>query len=147
VSRPYPREFRDDVVRVARNRDDGVTIEQIATDFGVHSMRLHKRMGHANATTTGQIYTHVYPKANHADEMAALDALATGELIHKVEEPAGTSCWIGVPGEVADRAAYDFGLLLEEFDPLVCLAQLRGDIVSGGWWAGRVRYRLGGRRS
>ncbi|PBA28907.1 hypothetical protein CKJ65_25755 [Mycobacterium intracellulare] len=32
--RPYPREFRDDVVRVARNRDDGVTIEQIATDFG-----------------------------------------------------------------------------------------------------------------
>jgi transposase len=35
VARPYPREFRDDVVRVARNRDDGVTIEQIATDFGV----------------------------------------------------------------------------------------------------------------
>jgi transposase len=26
------REFRDDVVRVARNREDGVTIEQIATD-------------------------------------------------------------------------------------------------------------------
>lgn len=35
MARPYPREFRDDVVRVARNRDDGVTIEQIATDFGV----------------------------------------------------------------------------------------------------------------
>ena len=35
-----PREFRDDVVRVARNRDDGVTIEQIATDFGVHPMTL-----------------------------------------------------------------------------------------------------------
>lgn len=34
------REFRDDVVRVARNRDDGVTIEQIATDFGVHPMTL-----------------------------------------------------------------------------------------------------------
>jgi len=33
---PYPREFRDDVVRVARNRDDEVTIEQIATDFGIH---------------------------------------------------------------------------------------------------------------
>jgi transposase len=29
VPRPYPQEFRDDVVRVARNRDDGVTIEQI----------------------------------------------------------------------------------------------------------------------
>ena len=23
---PYPKEFRDDVVRVARNREDGVTI-------------------------------------------------------------------------------------------------------------------------
>jgi transposase len=29
VPRPYPREFRDDVVRVARNRDDSVTIEQM----------------------------------------------------------------------------------------------------------------------
>ena len=42
MPRPYPQEFRDDVVRVARNRDDGVTIEQIATDFGVHPMTLHK---------------------------------------------------------------------------------------------------------
>ncbi len=30
-----PKEFRDDVVRVARNREAGVTIEQIAADFGV----------------------------------------------------------------------------------------------------------------
>jgi len=44
VPRPYPREFRDDVVRVARNRDDGVTIEQIATDFGVHPMMPTKWM-------------------------------------------------------------------------------------------------------
>ena len=48
MPRPYPREFRDDVVRVARNRDDGVTIEQIATDFGVHPMTLHKWMRRAN---------------------------------------------------------------------------------------------------
>ena len=39
---PYPQEFRDDVVRVARNREDDVTIEQIAKDFGVHKMTLHK---------------------------------------------------------------------------------------------------------
>ena len=38
VPKPYPREFRDDVVRVARNRDDGITLEQIAADFGVHPM-------------------------------------------------------------------------------------------------------------
>jgi transposase len=42
VPKPFPREFRDDVVRVARNRDPGVTLEQIATDFGVHPMTLSK---------------------------------------------------------------------------------------------------------
>jgi transposase len=42
VPKPYPREFRDDVVRVARSREPGVTIEQIASDFGVHPMTLHK---------------------------------------------------------------------------------------------------------
>ena len=48
MPRPYPREFRDDVVRVARNRDDGVTIEQIAADFGVHPMTLSKWMHQAD---------------------------------------------------------------------------------------------------
>ncbi|MGV0772922.1 transposase [Mycobacterium syngnathidarum] len=48
MPRPYPQEFRDDVVRVARNRDDGVTIEQIATDFGVHPVTLHKWMRQAD---------------------------------------------------------------------------------------------------
>jgi len=40
VPKPYPREFRDDVVRVARDREPGVTVEQIAKDFGVHPMTL-----------------------------------------------------------------------------------------------------------
>ncbi len=39
---PYPQEFRDDVVRVARNREKGVTLAQIAKDFGVHEMTLSK---------------------------------------------------------------------------------------------------------
>ena len=42
MPKPYPREFRDDVVRVARSRDAGVTVEQIAKDFGVHPMTLFK---------------------------------------------------------------------------------------------------------
>jgi transposase-like protein len=42
VPKPYPTEFRDDVVRVARGREPGVTIEQIAKDFGVHPMTLQK---------------------------------------------------------------------------------------------------------
>jgi transposase len=35
VLKPHPREFREDVVRVARNREPGVRIEDIAADFGL----------------------------------------------------------------------------------------------------------------
>ena len=42
MPKPYPREFRDDVVRVARKRDAGVTLEQVAADFGIHAMTLSK---------------------------------------------------------------------------------------------------------
>lgn len=40
MPKPYPKEFRDDVVRVARNREPGVTLEAIAADFGIHAMTL-----------------------------------------------------------------------------------------------------------
>ena len=48
MPKPYPSEFRDDVVRVARNRESGVTIEQIAKDFGVHPMTLQTWMRRAD---------------------------------------------------------------------------------------------------
>jgi transposase len=48
VPKPYPKEFRDDVVRVARDRDPGVTVEQIANDFGVHPMTLFKWLRQAD---------------------------------------------------------------------------------------------------
>ena len=48
MRKPYPREFRDDVVRVARDRDAGVTVEQIAKDFGVHPMTLFKWLRQAD---------------------------------------------------------------------------------------------------
>ncbi|OCL36837.1 transposase [Tessaracoccus lapidicaptus] len=35
VPKPYPQEFRDDVVNVARRREAGQTIKQIAADFGI----------------------------------------------------------------------------------------------------------------
>ena len=35
MPKPYPREFREDVVRVARNREPGVHLKQIAADFGI----------------------------------------------------------------------------------------------------------------
>lgn len=42
MPKPYPKEFRDDVVRVARGRDPGVTLDEIASDFGIHPMTLSK---------------------------------------------------------------------------------------------------------
>ena len=35
MPRPYPREFREDVIGVARDRSDGVRIKDIAADFGI----------------------------------------------------------------------------------------------------------------
>ena len=40
MPKPYPQEFRDDFVRVARHREPGVTLEVIADDFGIHPMKL-----------------------------------------------------------------------------------------------------------
>lgn len=37
---PYPQEFRDDVVAVARGREPGVTLKQIAEDFGISEASL-----------------------------------------------------------------------------------------------------------
>lgn len=39
-------------------------------------------MGHANPTTTELVYTHLYAKADHDDEMAALGALASTPKYH-----------------------------------------------------------------
>lgn len=40
MPKPFPKEFRDDVVRVARNRDPKTSLEQVARDFGVHATTL-----------------------------------------------------------------------------------------------------------
>ena len=48
MAKPYPQEFRDDVVRVARNREPGVTLEQIARDFGIHPVTLSKWLRRAD---------------------------------------------------------------------------------------------------
>jgi transposase-like protein len=47
MPKPYPKEFRDDVVRVAQNREEGVTLEQIAKDFGIHAMTLSNWLSQA----------------------------------------------------------------------------------------------------
>lgn len=42
MPKPYLTELGDDVVRVGRNREPGVTISQILKGFGVHPMTLQK---------------------------------------------------------------------------------------------------------
>ncbi|WP_327712495.1 hypothetical protein OG912_33135 [Streptomyces sp. NBC_00464] len=44
MSKPHPEEFRQDVVRVARNRRAGLTVERVSTAFEVHPMTLWKWM-------------------------------------------------------------------------------------------------------
>lgn len=36
MPKPYPKEFKDDVVRVAQQCDHDVTIAEVADDFGIH---------------------------------------------------------------------------------------------------------------
>ena len=48
MPKPYPKEFREDVVRVTRERPAGVTLEQIAADFGIHAMTLSKWLRQAD---------------------------------------------------------------------------------------------------
>lgn len=35
MPKPYPREFREDVICVARSREPGVHLREIAADFGI----------------------------------------------------------------------------------------------------------------
>jgi transposase len=48
VPKPYPQEFRDDVVRVARARDGLTSIKQIAKDFGISETCLNNWMKKAD---------------------------------------------------------------------------------------------------
>ena len=53
MPKPYPKEFREDVVRVARSREAGVTLAQVAKDFGIHEMTLNKWLRKADAAESG----------------------------------------------------------------------------------------------
>ena len=48
VPKPYPKEFRDDVVRVAQNREPGTHLKDIAKDFGISESCLTNWMRQAD---------------------------------------------------------------------------------------------------
>jgi hypothetical protein len=45
VPKPFPKEFREDVVRVARNRDPGQSLKQAGPPAGVRDRR-QRMLGH-----------------------------------------------------------------------------------------------------
>jgi transposase len=48
MPKPYPQEFRDDVIRVARNREPGVRVKDIAADFGISESCLNNWLAQAD---------------------------------------------------------------------------------------------------
>jgi transposase len=48
MPRPYPKEFREDVIRVARNREPGVRVKDIAADFGISESCLNNWLSQAD---------------------------------------------------------------------------------------------------
>lgn len=48
MPKPYPKEFRDDVVNVARRRESGQTVKQVAADFGIAESCLRNWMRQAD---------------------------------------------------------------------------------------------------
>src|SRR5687768_907528 len=78
--KPYPQEFRDDVVRVARDREPGVTVEQIAKDFGVHPMTLFKWLRQA------EIEEGAKPGASRAESAELREARKRIKLLEQENE-------------------------------------------------------------
>jgi transposase len=48
MPKPYPREFREDVIRVARSREPGVHLRDIASDFGISESCLNNWLKRAD---------------------------------------------------------------------------------------------------
>jgi transposase-like protein len=65
---PYPQEFRDDVVAVARQRGPGTSLKQIAEDFGISEGTL------SNWMKAADVEEGVRPGLTHdaAEELKAL---------------------------------------------------------------------------
>ncbi|GAB3470693.1 transposase [Actinophytocola sediminis] len=80
MPKPYPQEFRDDVVRVARDREPGVTVEQVAKDFGVHPMTLFKWLRQA------EIEEGAKPGASRAESAELREARKRIKLLEQENE-------------------------------------------------------------
>jgi transposase-like protein len=102
VPEPYPQEFRDDVVRVARNREAGVTIKQIAADFGVHPMTLTKWMRRA-AVDDGERPGTARPESEEVRELRRRNRLLEQE-VEVLRRAAAYLSQANLPGKGSTRS-------------------------------------------
>ena len=77
---PYPQEFRDDVVRVARNREPGQKLSQIAKDFGISELCLTNWMRQADVEDGAR------PGATREDSAELRDARKRIRLLEQENE-------------------------------------------------------------
>ena len=61
---PFPQEFREDVVRIALNREPGITRDDIAKDFGIHVGTLDKWLREARAQDSHEL---TRPRTDNAE--------------------------------------------------------------------------------
>ena len=80
MPKPYPKEFREDVVRVARSREAGVTLAQVAKDFGIHEMTLNKWLRKADVDEGTK------PGTTSADQVELRDLKRRNRLLEQENE-------------------------------------------------------------
>ncbi|WP_328982850.1 transposase [Streptomyces mirabilis] len=106
MPKPYPEEFRQDVVRVARNRGPGVTVEQVAADFGVHAMTLWKWMRRADIDDGTKPGTTSQDNAELREARRRIKLLEQeNEVLRRALPVAGASAGKGIYPLVKELAA------------------------------------------
>ena len=80
MPKPYPREFRGDVVRVARNREPGQLLKDIAADFGVSESCL------ANWMETADVEDGLKPGTTAAENAELREAKKRIRLLEQENE-------------------------------------------------------------
>jgi len=80
VPKPYPKEFREDVVRVARGREPGQQLKQIAADFGISESCL------ANWVKAADIEDGLKPGSTAAENAELSDARKRIRLLEQENE-------------------------------------------------------------
>jgi transposase-like protein len=80
MPRPYPKEFREDVVRVARSREPGTRLKDIAADFGISESCLN------NWLTAADVEDGVKPGTTAAENAELREAKKRIRLLEQENE-------------------------------------------------------------